>query len=100
MEDAINIQGPMKAAQELQQRITRLRAVGEAGAGAVKATVNGNKQLVRIAIEKEFIDPQEPEVLQDLIVAAVNMAIDKIDSQAKEELNQLTAGILGDGLQV
>lgn len=97
MEDFAKILGSMKEAQELQQRVVKLQATGEAGAGAVKATVNGGKQLLQIVIEKEFIDPQESEMLQDLIVAAVNSAVEKVDNKAKEEVRRTTAGILEGG---
>ena len=92
--------GQMKETQakieELQQKIAQLQATGEAGAGLVRATVNGNKKVLKIDIDPEIIKPSEQEMLQDLMVAAVNLAIQAVDGKAKEVIKQSTAGILDD----
>jgi DNA-binding YbaB/EbfC family protein len=60
----------------------------------VKATVNGKKQLVKLEIDSDVIKPDDKEMLQDLIVAAVNKALLDVDGKAKEELKKTTQGIM------
>ena len=100
MTDFMKMFGQMKEAQtkiqEVQQKVAQLQATGEAGAGLVKATVNGNKKVLKIYIDPEIIKPSEQEMLQDLMAAAVNLAIQAIDGKAKEVIKQSTAGMLGD----
>ena len=100
MEDFTKILGHMQEAQtkirEVQQKLTRLQAIGEAGAGAVKATVNGHKLVTELDINKEYINPNEKEMLQDLIVAAINLASKSVENKIQEEVKQHTANTLGD----
>jgi len=101
MEDFTRMLGHMQEAQakvqEIQQKLTQLQATGEAGAGAVKATVNGNKSVLKLDIDKEYINPGEKEMLQDLIIAAVNLANEAVEEKIQEEVKQSTAGMLGGG---
>ena len=85
--------------QEIQDKCYQLRADGEAGAGAVKATVNGNKRLLRLEIEDEFIRPEEKEVLQHLIITAVNLAGDAAEQVVQEEIKRNTEAIPEDWLR-
>jgi DNA-binding YbaB/EbfC family protein len=98
MFDMMKMLGKMKEVQEkmkeAQQRLEQITVSAEAGAGMVKATANGKKQLVNIEIDTAIIDPKEPEMLQDLIVAAVNKALEQADIKAKEELKKATEGML------
>ena len=68
-------------------------AEGSAGGGAVKAVVKGNERLVSIKIEPEVLKSGDVEMLEDLIVAAVNQALDKIEELHKAELDKMTAGL-------
>ncbi|MEL6606784.1 MAG: YbaB/EbfC family nucleoid-associated protein [Bacteroidota bacterium] len=99
MEDFAKLMGQMKeaqaGAQEIQQKLARLQATGEAGAGAVTATVNGHKSLLKLAIEQEYINADEKGMLQDLIVAAVNLANKAVEEKIQEEVKQHTQGMLG-----
>jgi DNA-binding YbaB/EbfC family protein len=81
--------------QEIQQKAAHLQATGESGAGLVKATVNGNKKLLRLEIDPSIIQIEEQAMLQDLIVAAVNMAIQSIENKTKDMVQSHTAGMLG-----
>jgi DNA-binding YbaB/EbfC family protein len=81
--------------QEVQQKVVHLQATGESGAGLVKATVNGNKKLLRLEIDPSIIQTEEQAMLQDLIVAAVNMAIQSIENKTKEMVQSHTSGMLG-----
>jgi len=81
--------------QEVQQKVANLQATGESGAGLVKATVNGNKKVLKIEIDPSIIQVEEQAMLQDLIVAAVNMAIQSVENKTKEMVQTHTAGMLG-----
>lgn len=86
-----DLQAKMKEAQE---NLVHIQASAEAGAGMVKATVNGKKQIVKIEIDPDVIKPDDKEMMQDLVVAAVNKALAEVDVKAKEELKKTTQGIL------
>ncbi len=75
----------------LQRDLTELRISATAGGGAVRATVNGQKQLMELSIEPEAVDPSDVEMLQDLIVAAINEATRRVD----EEVQQKVGGMMG-----
>jgi nucleoid-associated protein EbfC len=99
MENFTQMLGQLKEAhekvKEIQRKITRLQATGEAGAAAVKATVNGNKEVLRLDIGKEYVDLDEKEILQDLIIAAVNLANKAVEEKIQEEVKRHTQGMLG-----
>ncbi|MFN4145636.1 MAG: YbaB/EbfC family nucleoid-associated protein [Runella sp.] len=84
-------QAKMKEAQEGLGNITES---AEAGAGMVKVTVNGRKQLVSLTIDPEIIQPADREMLQDLVIAAVNRAMENIEEQIKAHIQQSTEGVL------
>jgi DNA-binding YbaB/EbfC family protein len=97
----------LKQAQELQERIKKMQedlvnktASGSSGGDMVKATVNGKHEVIDINIAKEVINPDDIEMLEDLIVAAVNDAMHKIDQVIKTEMAKLTGGIQIPGLEV
>ncbi|MFO7932239.1 MAG: YbaB/EbfC family nucleoid-associated protein [Thermodesulfobacteriota bacterium] len=90
----------MKQAQQLQDKMNKLQeemadktVEATAGGGMVKAVANGKQQIVSISIEKEVVDPEDVEMLQDLIVAAVNEALTRAQSMVSEEMNKLTGGM-------
>jgi nucleoid-associated protein EbfC len=86
------IQARMKAAQE---SLGTLSATGESGAGLVRATVNGLKQLTRLEIDPDLVGrPDDREMLQDLVVAATNKAMDAVEPKIKDHLRQATEGLL------
>ncbi len=85
------MQAKLKEAQENLENIT---ATGEAGAGMVKAVVNGKKKLISIELEESLIKPEDREMLQDLIVAAVNKAIEEVELKANEEMRKSTEGMM------
>ena len=85
------IQSRMK---EAQQQLVTITETGEAGAGMVRATVNGLKQVVRIEIDPDLIRPDDREMLQDLVVAAVNKAMQNVEGKAREQLQKSTEGLL------
>ena len=98
MFDMMKMMGKMKEVQarikEAQDSLVRITAQGESGAGLVKATVNGKKQLVAIDIDSSLLKTDDKIILQDLIVAAVNKANEEADVLAKEEMRKSTEGLL------
>ena len=92
----------MKQVQQMQaqmaQRMSELRVEGSAGGGMVKATMNGSKELLSVAIDKEAVDPNDVEMLQDLVVAAVNEAALKVDEEMQSSIVAMTGGMKIPGL--
>jgi nucleoid-associated protein EbfC len=83
---------------QMQQRMAELRVEGSAGGGMVKATMNGSKDLLAVVIDKEAVDPNDVEMLQDLVVAAVNEAARKVDEEMQGQLGAMTGGMNIPGL--
>jgi len=84
-------QAKMKEAQESLGQITES---AEAGAGLVKVTVNGRKQIISLDIDTDLLKPEDKEMVQDLVVAAVNRAMEKIEEQIKGHIKNSTEGLL------
>ena len=80
--------------KEAQQNLANIYATGEAGAGLVTAKVNGLKQLVELRIDDDLIKPEDKDMLQDLVIAAVNKAMGEAEILAKEEIKKSTGGLL------
>ena len=78
---------------QMQQRMAELRVEGSAGGGMVKATMNGNKEVLSVSIDKEAVDPNDVEMLQDLVVAAVNEAARKVDEEMQGQIGAMTGGM-------
>ena len=83
---------------EIQEQLAEERVEGSAGGGMVKAVVNGKQELVEIVIDKEVVDPEDVEMLQDLIVAAVNQANKAAAELASEKMAEVTGGLNIPGL--
>ncbi|MCW5205347.1 YbaB/EbfC family nucleoid-associated protein [Desulfobulbus sp. F5] len=96
----MNIAEMMKQAKELQEKMGSVQAdlagksvIGSAGGGMVTATMNGKGELIGLKIEKEMIRPEEAEMLQDLIVAAVSDGARKAAELGRSEISKLTGGL-------
>ena len=85
------VQSRMKEAQESLSAITE---TGDAGAGMVRVTVNGLKNVLKVEIDTDLIKPDDREMLQDLIVAATNKAMANVEVKSREHLRQATEGLL------
>jgi DNA-binding YbaB/EbfC family protein len=98
MLDMMNMMGKVKEVQarlrQAQDNLVNVKATGESGGGMVKATVNGKKQLVLLDIDPSILKAEDRTMVQDLVVAAVNKALDEADILAREELKKSTEGIL------
>ncbi|MBI9076414.1 MAG: YbaB/EbfC family nucleoid-associated protein [Desulfatibacillum sp.] len=95
----------MKQAQKLQTQMAQLQeelgdktVEASAGGGMVKVVVNGKQQLLSIEIEKEVVDPEDVEMLQDMILAAVNEGMTKSQDMVQGEMGKLTGGMNIPGL--
>ncbi len=90
----------MKQAQKLQSKIIKLQeevadktVESTSGGGMVKVVANGRHQIVSIQIEKEVVDPDDVEMLQDLIVAAINDTLAKSQEMVSGEMSKITGGV-------
>ena len=78
---------------ELQSQLEQVEMTGGAGGGMVSVTVNGKGEARQVKIDPSLVDPEETEVLEDLIVAAFNDAKAKVEAHASAEMGKLTAGL-------
>lgn len=100
-----NIGNIMKQAKKMQERMARIQqeletktVEAQAGGGMVQVVVNGKFELVSIKIEKEVVNPEDIEMLQDLVAAAVNEGIRKAQEMASTEMAKITGGLSIPGL--
>ncbi|MCE9600236.1 MAG: YbaB/EbfC family nucleoid-associated protein [Spirochaetia bacterium] len=88
--------GSMKArADELQQKMARLQITGEAGAGMVKVTVSGDGNVKNVKIEPSLLSPNDRDMLEELLIAAINEAQNKAREAMAHEMKSLTGSIPG-----
>ena len=97
----------LRQAQELQEKIKKMQedlvnkyATGSSGGDMVKATVNGKHEVIDIKIAKEVVNPDEMEMLEDLVIAAINDGMHKMDETIKLEMAKVTGGLNIPGLEV
>lgn len=95
-----NMNQLMKQAKKLQEQMAKLQEELEqmtveasAGGGVVTVVANGKKEIVEVKIAPEAVDPDDVEMLQDLIVAAVNEALRRVEERVQEEMGKLTGGL-------
>ena len=89
------VQQMQQEMQQAQEELARETITASAGGGAVKATMTGNLELVELQIEQEVLDPEDVEMLQDMVLAAVNEALTSSQEMASKRLGGITGG-LGD----
>ena len=92
------MQKRQKKMEEEQQKLKEEQIEGTAGGGMVKVTVSGHKEILDVEINEEVVDPEDIEMLQDLITAATNDALSKADELVSEKLGQHTKGLNIPGL--
>ena len=103
---AKDMQKQLKQLQAMQAEMEQKQAELEkkertttAGGGAIEVTMNGKKQITKLVIDKDVVDPDDVEMLQDLVMAAVNEAIRQIEDLEENEMNSITGSLgMGGGL--
>jgi DNA-binding YbaB/EbfC family protein len=95
----------LKQAQQLQKRMEQLqeeleekRVEGTSGGGMVTVVVNGKQDLIDVKIDPEVVNPDDVEILEDLIVAATNQARERAREMAQEAMSKITGGLMPQGL--
>ena len=111
-----NRQGGMGGGKDMQKQLRQLQAMQAemeqkqaeleekeitttAGGGAIEVTVNGKKEITKLTIDKDVVDPDDVEMLQDLVIAAVNEALRQVAELEESEMNSITGGF-GGGLGI
>ena len=99
-----NMQNLMKQAQRMQRQMEEQQAALEekeysaaAGGGAVSVKMNGKKEILELKLQPEVVDPDDIEMLQDLIIAAMSEAMKQVDEESNASLSKLTGGMGGLG---
>lgn len=96
-----NMQQMMKQVQKMQEAMARVQeelatktVTAESGGGVVRVTVTGKQQVTKVEILKEVIDPAEKEMLEDLVLTAVNQGLEKAGALAQNEMKKATGGMM------
>lgn len=105
MGGAQNMNSMIKQAQKMQDEITELQSEIEArefsatsGGGQVEVVVTGAKNIKSLTIKPEVVDPDDIEMLQDLVISAINEAMSDVEKTTEEEMNKITGGVALPGL--
>ena len=98
MFDMMKMMGKVKEVQEkmkiAQEELGSVTADAESGGGLVKVVVNGRKEVVSLDVDPSLINKDDAEMMQDLIIAAVNLAIQSVEAKAREHLKKATEGVM------
>lgn len=98
MFDMMKMMGKVKEMQskmkEAQDQLKDIKAEGESGGGMVRATANGNKELIALEIDDSLVNTADKDMMRDLIIAAVNKAVSEADIKAKEHIKKSTEGMI------
>ena len=97
--------GLLKQAQKMQQEMEKaqqnlvnIQVEGTAGGGMVKVTANAAQEILEVKIDPEVVDPEDIEMLEDLVLAAINQALENAKSTAEQEMGKITGGMLPGGM--
>ncbi len=101
------MQGMLKQVQKMQAEMQKvqgelgnLTVSEEAGGGMIKATANGNREIISVEIDPQVINKDDKEILEDLVVAAVNKALASVGKLAEEEMAKVTKGMVPPGMNI
>jgi DNA-binding YbaB/EbfC family protein len=94
------VQKMQEEMQKVQSELGNLTVSEEAGGGMIKATANGNREIISVEIDPQVIQREEKEILEDLVVAAVNKALSSAAKLAEEEMAKVTKGMLPPGINI
>ncbi len=87
------VQAMQRQMEEVQSEIDKMETTASSGGGAVSVTVSGSKQITNIVLEKEIVDPEDIEMLQDLIMTATNEALRQMEEISSREMEKMTSGL-------
>ena len=100
-----NMQGMIKQAQKMQEEMQKAQEKLEAkeykaaaGGGAVEAVVSGKKEIVSLTIKPEVVDPEDIDMLQDLIISAINEGLRQVEEESNDQMQKITGGMNIPGL--
>ena len=85
---------------DAQEQLADKTTTAEAGGGMVKVTANGNQRITSIEIDQDVVDPDDVEMLEDLVIAGVNKALDEASDLAQEEMRKAAGGMLPPGMDL
>lgn len=86
--------------EKTRQRLDDISVEAEAGGGMVRVTVNGNRKVMRVEIDPDIMSQDDREMVEDLVAAAVNKAMDRAEATAKEEMAKVTSGLVPPGMDL
>ena len=89
-----------KKVDEVKRQLNELEVEAEAGGGMVRVTANGNREITSIKLDRDIVDPNDTEMLEDLIVAGINQAIRKAEEASQEKMAEITKGMLPGGMDL
>ncbi|MFV0515886.1 MAG: YbaB/EbfC family nucleoid-associated protein [Aminipila sp.] len=92
------VQAMQKRMEEVQAEVEKMETTATAGGGAVTVTVSGAKQVTNISLKPEVVDPDDIEMLQDLIMVAVNESLRQMEEISEQEMGKVTGGLNIPGL--
>lgn len=105
MGGAQNMNAMIRQAQKMQDEITTLQEdiedrdfTATSGGGAVSVVVTGKKTIKSLTIDKEVVDPEDIEMLQDLVISAINEAVNQVETTTEAEMSKITGGVSLPGL--
>ncbi|NNE71598.1 MAG: YbaB/EbfC family nucleoid-associated protein [Rhodothermales bacterium] len=85
---------------EAQEALAQVTVTAEAGGGMVKVTANGQQRITAVKIEPQVIDPDDPEMLEDLLIAGVNKALEEVAGVAKDQMSKAAGSFLPPGMDL
>ena len=94
------LQGLQEQMARAQEEVAAMIVTGESGGGVVKVTATGNQQIIKIEIAKEIVDPNDIELLEDLVLGAVNRALERASEVASETMSSAARSMLPPGFPV
>lgn len=89
-----------KKMDEVKEQLNHLEVEAEAGGGMVKVTANGNREITSIKIDRDIVDPNDTEMLEDIIIAGINQALKKAEEASQNKMAEITKGMLPGGLDL
>ena len=82
-----------KKLEETQEELAKKEYTGQAGGGAVKIVISGEKKVLKVSLNKDAVDPEDVETLEEMIALAVNQALTEIEKDSSQEMGRLTGGM-------